>query len=192
LAYSSIAHAGYLLVGLTAVLASKNINEALFPSYAMMYYLLVYLFMTIGAFAIIVVMEREGRGGEELSDYAGLSTSRPFLAGAMAVFMFSLAGIPPLGGFFAKFYVFQSAIQHRLYHLTIIAVLNSVIAAFYYLRVVYVMYMQEERERVKEPGYEAGVLLTSVLILSLIMIFLTGLAPSRFLEIILLTFRRFV
>jgi len=126
--------------------------------------------MTIGAFAIIVVMEREGRGGEELNDYAGLSVSRPFLAGAMAVFMFSLAGIPPLG----------------------IAVLNSVIAAFYYLRVIYVMYMQEEKERVKEPGYEAGVLLNSVLIISLIMIFLTGLAPSRFLEIILLTFRRFV
>ncbi len=190
LAYSSIAHAGYLLVGFTALVASKNITEAFAPTYAIMYYLLVYLFMTIGAFAVVVFLGREGRGGEELDDYAGLAKTRPFLAGAMAVFMFSLAGVPPFGGFFAKFYIFQTAVVHRLYILTIIAVLNSVIAAFYYLRVIYVMYMQEAREKLVEPGYESGVLLTSVIIFSLFMVFITGLAPSRFWEIIELTFLR--
>jgi len=190
LAYSSIAHAGYLLVGLTTLVASKNPGEAYFPSYAMMYYLLVYLFMNIGAFAVVVFLGREKRGGEEIDDYAGLSKSRPFLALSMAVFMFSLAGVPPLGGFIGKFYIFQAAVQHGLYKLTVIAVLNSVIAAYYYLRVVYVMYMQKEGEPAGEQVVETGVLLNAVLILCLAMVIILGLGPSGFLDIISVTFRK--
>jgi len=190
LAYSSIAHAGYLLVGLAALLSSRTPVEAQLPSYAMMYYLAVYLFMTIGAFAVVVVLGAEKRGGEDIDDYAGLAKSRPFLAAVMAVFMFSMAGVPPLGGFLAKFYIFQAALYHHLYHLTVIAVVNSVIAAYYYLKVIYVMYMQKERERVYEPGVETGVLVNAVLILSMVMVIIMGLAPGRFLEVILLTFRK--
>ena len=192
LAYSSIAHAGYLLVGLTSLVASRNLDEAVFSSQALLYYLLIYLFMTIGAFSVVVVLGREKRGGESLEDYAGLGRSRPFLAGVMTVFMLSLAGIPPLGGFFGKFYIFQTAIQHRLYILTIIAVINSVIAVFYYFRVVYIMYMQEERERIEAPGIETGVLANAVLILSMLMVLILGLAPGVFLEVIQLTFSIFV
>jgi len=187
LAYSSIAHAGYLLVGLTSLLASGRLEEALGAGYTLIYYLAVYLFMTIGAFAVVVVLGAENRGGEEINDYAGLARSRPFLASAMAVFMFSLAGMPPLGGFAAKFFIFQSAVQHGLYYLTVIAVVNSVIAAYYYLKVIYVMYMQKERERVREPGLETGALANAVLILTMVMVIIMGLAPGRFLNVILLT-----
>ena len=190
LAYSSIAHAGYLLVGLTTLVASKGTDEAVFPSFAMMYYLAVYLFMTMGAFAVIVVLGAEKRGGEEIDDYAGLGRSRPFLAAAMAVFMFSLAGVPPLGGFIAKLYIFQAAMQHGLYKLSVIAVVNSVVAAYYYLRVIYVMYMRKERERVSEPGIETGVLVNAVLIFSMAMVIILGLAPSQFLDVLLLTFHK--
>lgn len=190
LAYSSIAHAGYLLVGMTTLVASNNQGEAGLAASAILYYLMVYLFMNMGAFSVVVVLGREKRGGEEIDDYAGLSRSRPFLAAVMAVFMFSLTGMPPLGGFIAKFYIFQAAIQHGLYYLTIIAVINSVVAAYYYLRVIYVMYMQKERERVVETGYEAGVLINTVLILNLIFVFLLGLVPGPFLDIILNALRK--
>ncbi len=192
LAYSSIAHAGYLLVGLTALVVSNPKSEAYGPSFAIMYYLLVYLFMNLGAFAVIVALGREKRGGEMIADYSDLARKRPFLAALMALFMLSLAGVPPLGGFFAKFYLFQNAVHNRLYWLVIIAVLNSVVAAYYYLRVVYVMYMQKEREEIFKPGIETGVLINTVLILCAVMVAMLGLAPSRFLDIIVLTFRAFL
>lgn len=194
LAYSSIAHAGYLLVGLSALVASlrKSQMEAFGPTYAIMYYLLVYLFMNLGAFAIIVILGREGRGGEMIDDYSDLARKRPFLAALMTVFMLSLAGVPPLGGFFAKFYIFQFAVHNQLISLTVIAVLNSVIAAYYYLRVVYVMYMQGAREEVETPTVEQGVLINAVLIFSAAMVIILGLAPGNFLDIIFMTFRKFV
>ena len=190
LAYSSIAHTGYLLVGIAAIVASFNSEQARPPAFAIMYYLAVYLFMTIGAFAVVVILGAERRGGEEIEDYSGLSRSRPFLAAAMAVFMFSLAGVPPLGGFIGKLYIFQAAIQQRLYHLVVIAVLNSVIAAYYYLKVIYVMYMQKERERVHEPGFETGVLVNAVLILSMVMVIIMGLMPGDYIQVIVLTLQR--
>ena len=190
LAYSSIAHAGYLLVGLTTLVASGTADEALSAAHAIGYYLLVYLFMNLGAFTVVVVLGTERRGGEEIQDYAGLSKTRPFLAAAMAVFMFSLAGVPPLGGFFAKFFIFLAAIQHGLYYLAIIAVINSVVAAYYYLRVIYVMYMQKERERVVEPGFESGVLVNTVLILNMVMVVILGLTPGPFMDLILNALRK--
>jgi NADH-quinone oxidoreductase subunit N len=138
LAYSSIAHAGYILVGVAAgdVL---GINAVLF-------YLLGYAFMNVGAFAVIIASGRfEGakEGGESLDDLAGLSARSPGLAAAMTLFMLSLAGIPPLVGFLGKLYVFTAAVQADLTWLAVIGVVNSVVSAYYYLRVVVSMYMRE-------------------------------------------------
>jgi NADH-quinone oxidoreductase subunit N len=131
LAYSSIAHAGYVLVGLAAG------NEAGIS--AVLFYLLVYAFMNVGAFAVIVAASRfadTAGGGETLEDFSGLAARKPWLAAAMALFMLSLAGVPPLAGFLGKLYVFGAAVQADLTWLVILGVVNSVISAYYYLRVV--------------------------------------------------------
>ena len=106
-------------------------------------YMAIYLFMNIGTFAVILCMTRDGRMVEEIDDLAGLSRTQPALALALAIFMFSMAGIPPLAGFFAKFYVFLAAIDAGLYGLAVIGVLASVVGAYYYLRIVKLMYFDE-------------------------------------------------
>ncbi|HID62216.1 MAG TPA: NADH-quinone oxidoreductase subunit N [Anaerolineae bacterium] len=135
LAYSSIAHAGYILIGIIAA------NEA--GMAGVLFYLLAYAFMNVGAFAVVIAVGREGEPNLELSDYAGLGARQPLLAAAMTVFMFSLAGVPPLAGFFGKFYIFSAAVQAGLVGLAVIGVLNSVVSAFFYLRVIVYMYMRE-------------------------------------------------
>ncbi|MGH7319630.1 MAG: NADH-quinone oxidoreductase subunit N [Candidatus Rokuibacteriota bacterium] len=153
LAYSSVAHVGYMLVGLTAGAGSGG------P--AVLYYLVVYSFATVGAFGVILLLEREGRegsGGSEAADrrrrdrmeeavdlpaYGGLAARHPILALALAVFMLSLIGMPPTAGFVGKFYLFSAAIGEQFYWLAVIAVLNSVVAAYYYLRLIVFMYMRE-------------------------------------------------
>jgi NADH-quinone oxidoreductase subunit N len=141
LAYSSIAHAGYILIGLIAG------GEAGIT--AVLYYLVIYMFMNLGAFAVVAAYG--GREDENLNikDYAGMGLSHPWLAFAMAVFLFSLAGIPPLAGFMGKFYIFSAAIKSGYVWLTIIAVINSVIAMYYYLRVIVVMYMKKPERAVQ-------------------------------------------
>ncbi len=134
LAYSSIAHAGYLLVGVAAA-DEMGISGILF-------YLVAYALMNLGAFAVVAVLEREGRG-TDLEDYAGLAVERPLLAAALGLFMFSLAGIPPTAGFMGKFYVFGAAIRAGMTGLAVIAVLNRVIGAAYYLRVVVALFLKE-------------------------------------------------
>jgi NADH-quinone oxidoreductase subunit N len=134
LAYSSIAHAGYLLVGLAAG-DEMGVSGILF-------YLVAYALMNLGAFAVVAVFEREGRG-TEIDDYAGLAVERPLLAAALGLFMFSLAGIPPTAGFMGKFYVFGAAIRADMTGLAVIALLNSVIGAAYYLRVVVALFLKE-------------------------------------------------
>jgi len=138
LAYSSIAHAGYILVGVVAA------NEA--GAAGVLFYLLAYALMNVGAFATAIVVGQRGEPGVEIADYAGLASRRPFLAAAMAIFMLSLAGVPPLAGFMGKFYLFSAAVQADLTWLAIIGVLNSVLSAFFYLRVIVVMYMKEAEE----------------------------------------------
>ena len=135
LAYSSIAHAGYILVGVVAA------NTA--GATGILFYLLAYALMNVGAFATAIVVGRRGEPGVEIADYAGLASRRPFLAAAMAIFMLSLAGVPPLAGFMGKFYLFSAAVQADLTWLAIIGVLNSVLSVFFYLRVIVVMYMAE-------------------------------------------------
>jgi NADH-quinone oxidoreductase subunit N len=135
MAYSSISHVGYALIGLAAGTAD-GIRGVLV-------YLAIYLVMTIGSWAVILCMCRRGRMLEGISDLGGLSQSQPGLALALAIFMFALSGIPPTAGFFAKFYVFLAAINAQLTGLAVIGVVTSVISAFYYLRVVKVMYFDE-------------------------------------------------
>jgi NADH-quinone oxidoreductase subunit N len=143
LAYSSIANAGYLLV---AVVAAGRTGEG--PA-IVIFYLAVYAFMTVGAFAVAALIGRseDGEQGSAITAYAGLARRRPALAAAMAIFMLSLTGIPPTGGFIGKFYIFKSAMNAEMYLLAVVGVLVSVIGAFYYLRVVVQMYL-------REPGAE--------------------------------------
>ena len=132
MAYSSIAHMGYALIGLAAG-TPEGIRGTLV-------YMVIYVFMTAGTFACIIAMRRNGRAVEQISDLSGLSTTDPTLALALAVFMFSLAGIPLMSGFFAKLYIFLSAVQVGLWTLAVIGVLTSVVGSFYYIRVIKVMY----------------------------------------------------
>jgi len=135
MAYSSIGHVGYALIGLAAGTANGIRG--------LLVYMTIYLFMTVGTWAVILCMRRDGRMLEGISDLAGLSRSQPGLALALAIFMFALSGIPPTAGFFAKLYVFLAAIDAKLTGLAVIGVVTSVVSAFYYLRVVRVMYFDE-------------------------------------------------
>lgn len=138
LAYSSIAHAGYLLMAFAA-LPQNGIPAAMF-------YTASYAAMNVGAFAVVSHLAGKGERYVALDDYAGLGRRSPILAATLTVFLLSLIGIPITGGFFAKFYVFSAALQANLVWLTIIGVLNSAIGAYYYLRIIVVMYMKEPRE----------------------------------------------
>jgi NADH-quinone oxidoreductase subunit N len=159
MAYSSIGNVGYALVGLAAGTAA-GINGLLL-------YMAIYVVMTIGAFAVIMAMRRQGEGVEEISDLAGLSLSQRGLAVALAIFMFSMAGIPPFAGFFGKFFVFKAAIDSGLYVLAVIGVLTSVISAFYYIRIVKVMFFDQATtpfDRV--PGTLRAVLIATVVVIT--------------------------
>lgn len=138
LAYSSIAHAGYVLVALVGG-GEQGVSSALF-------YLLVYVFMNIGAFTIVTTM---GEKNTKLDDYSGLVNRNPALSVVMAIFLLSLAGFPPLGGFLAKFYAFSAAVKSGYLGLALIAVLNSFVAVYYYLRVVVIMFMRRPPEEMK-------------------------------------------
>jgi NADH-quinone oxidoreductase subunit N len=135
LAYSSIAHAGYLLLGLLTATPESYA--------AVLFYLLVYAFMNLGAFGVVIALAQNGRDCDRIADYAGLARSRPGLAALMSLFMISLAGIPGTAGFIAKFMVFAAAVQQGFVGITIIAVLASVVSVYYYLRLPVVMYMHE-------------------------------------------------
>ncbi len=175
LAYSSIAHAGYILV---ALVAANTLGSG-----SVLFYLVAYTFMNLGAFAVVIALARQDGERVIIDEYAGLGLKYPFLGAAMALFMFSLAGIPPTGGFMGKFYIFSAAIQANHIGLAIIGVLNSVISVFYYLRITVVMYMsQGEAEAV--PGRLSPALGLAVLIAILGTLEL-GLFPSRFLEVAL-------
>ncbi|WP_420404902.1 NADH-quinone oxidoreductase subunit NuoN [Nisaea sp.] len=138
MAYSSIGHMGYALVGLAAA------NEA--GAAGILVYLAIYLFMNVGTFACILAMRRQGQAVEDINDLAGLSKTHPGMAAMILVFMFSMAGIPPLAGFFGKWFVFMAAVEAGLITLAVLGVLASVIGAFYYLRIVKIMYFDDAKE----------------------------------------------
>ncbi len=139
MAYSSIGHMGYALVGLAAGTAEGVAG--------VVFYLAIYLAMTLGTFACILAMRRDGRMVEDIDALSGLSRTNPSMAFLLAMLLFSLAGIPPLAGFFAKFYVFLAAIHAGLYALAVIGVLLSVVGAYYYLRIIKIMYFDAPAER---------------------------------------------
>jgi len=146
MAYSSIGHMGFALVGLAAGTEQG--------AQGVLIYIAIYVAMTLGTFAIILAMKRNGRAVETISDFAGLSRTNPMLAFFFAMFLFSLAGIPPLAGFFAKFYVFLAAIKAGLFTLAVIGVVTSVVGAFYYLTIVKVMYFDEPKEAMEPMRVE--------------------------------------
>ena len=171
LAYSSIAHAGYILIGMAA-LSIDNTRAAS----GVMFYLLVYALMTMGAFALVSAMENRGDSrGLELEDFAGLGLRRPLLGLTMALFMFAMAGIPPTAGFFGKYYVFNAAIERGLTWLAVVGVLNSALSLYYYLRVVVYMYFRTAKA--DTPVFDDWGVRTVLIVTALATIWL-GLGPS--------------
>ncbi len=172
LAYSSIAHAGYLLVAFAA-LQQLGISAAMF-------YAASYAAMNVGAFIVVSHFASAGERYVTLEDYAGLGRRCPALAAILTVFLLSLIGIPATGGFFAKFYVFSAALKSNLIALTIIGVINSAVAAYYYLRVIVVMYMREPKEAAAHA--RMPVTLTIALVVSLGFTIYLGVLPGRVLD----------
>jgi len=172
LAYSSIAHAGYLLMAFAA-LPNNGIP-------AVMFYTAAYAAMNVGAFAVVSHLAGAGERFVTLDDYAGLGRRSPLLAATLTIFLLSLIGIPTTGGFFAKFYVFSAALQANLVGLTIIGVLNSAVGAYYYLRIIVMMYMREAREEV--PATPVPPALGAALAISVAATLYLGLLPGKILE----------
>ena len=177
LAFSSIAHAGYLLI---AVVSKPEDGVG-----AILFYLTAYALMTVGVFAVLAAAGRgdtEHERGYQLSDWAGLGWRRPMLGLALSFFLFSLAGLPPTGGFLGKYVVFLSAIKAEHYGLAVVGMLNAAIAAYYYLRVVVTIYMSEpETDELPLPLTPAT---TIVLVLSMLGVLYLGLAPGRLLALV--------
>ena len=172
LAYSSIAHAGYVLV---AVAARSETGTA-----AAMFYLAAYALMNIGAFAVVTHLSGKGERFVGVDDFAGLAARQPFTAALLTVFLLSLIGVPLTGGFFGKFYIFKAALQSNLVWLTVLGLLNSAVAAYYYLRILVVMYMHEPSEAVSaaEP---LGAGMKAALVLPALGTFFLGIFPSAIL-----------
>lgn len=171
LAYSSIAHAGYLLI---AILAND--------SSSLVFYLTVYLFMNIGAFASLLALNRKGTEYLDLEDFAGIGYKFPWVGGIFSVFLISLAGFPPTGGFLAKFFVFVAAVRENMTSLVIIAVLASLISVFYYLRIIIYMYMREPSRTIEVELENPAVYL--VLFICLYAVLQLGIFPGNILFVI--------
>jgi NADH-quinone oxidoreductase subunit N len=175
LAYSSIAHAGYLLIGVVA--SGLGIASA---KPAVLFYLLTYTFTTLGAFAVVAWIGNRKDERLYIDDWAGLATSRPGVAFAMTIFLLSLGGVPPTGGFFGKFYLFKAAMESpQLYWLVIVGVLNSVVSIYYYLRIVVAMYFRDPM-RPLEPT--DGVSMRAGLLITAIAVVLLGIFPGTFVD----------
>jgi NADH-quinone oxidoreductase subunit N len=178
LAYSSIAHAGYLLVGVVATMRTEPQASA-----SVLFYLLTYTVSTAGAFGSLILCGRRGAEAVSYEDLAGIGRRHPAAALPFSLFLLSLAGIPPTAGFFGKYFVFRAAIDGGFYWLTVIAFLNSVVGAYYYLRVLVYMYMREPAAgapmaRPMKSGYVAAALLISAILVAVL-----GLMPSRSLDV---------
>jgi NADH-quinone oxidoreductase subunit N len=172
LAYSSIAHAGYLLV---ALLSANDVGKG-----AVLFYLLAYAVTNLGAFGVIAVLESADGANDQVRDYAGLGDAHPALAALMTLFLLSLGGFPPLAGFIAKWYVFSAAVKAGYTGLAIIGVLTSVVSVFFYLRIVVMMYMTpaDSPPRIPSVPRVAGL----ALVASAILVFYLGILPTRVLD----------
>ena len=173
LAYSSIAHAGYMIIGLAA-----GNYEGLA---GIIFYLAAYTFMNLGAFGIVALIEGKDEANLDINSYAGLGSRNPMLAAMLSIFMFSLAGIPPFAGFFGKYYVFISAIKAHLTWLAIVGVVSSVISVYFYLRIVVLMYFKEPESDFKIEFSNTGLL---AVVLSVLFVIMLGLAPGSLIDLI--------
>ncbi|MEK7374614.1 MAG: NADH-quinone oxidoreductase subunit N, partial [Thermodesulfobacteriota bacterium] len=173
LAYSSIAHAGYILIAF--VIGDQ------FSSSSILFYVLVYTFMNIGAFTVVILLGQKDRENTGIESYAGLAGRHPLIALSMAIFLLSLAGIPPLAGFMGKFYILSAAVKAKYYWMAVIGVLNSVVAVYYYLRVIMAMYFREPSGEQHRPDFSPAY--SIVIIISLWALFHMGLFPRDFLLI---------
>ena len=173
LAYSSIAHAGYILI---ALVASNEIGAS-----GLLFYLLAYTLMNIGAFAVVIFLSKKEDEAVNLSDYAGIGFKYPVLALCMTIFMVSLSGIPPTAGFIGKFYIFSAAVKANYIGLAVIGALNSAVSVFYYFRVIVMMYMKEPvKERTElmiSPSLAAAILCCALGVM------LLGIFPSAALHL---------
>jgi NADH-quinone oxidoreductase subunit N len=173
LAYSSIAHGGYLLV---ALVSANDVAKG-----AVLFYLLTYAVTNLGAFGVIALLDDVDRPNDRVSDYAGLWNDHPTLAALMTIFLLSLGGFPPTAGFIAKWYVFSAAVKADDYWLAIIGVLTSVVSVFFYLRIVVMMYMTAPGETTAQfPAVPkiAG----AALVVSAVLVFYLGILPTRVLD----------
>ena len=172
LAYSSIAHGGYLLV---ALVSANDVGKG-----AVLFYLLAYAVTNLGAFGVIALLDTAERPNDRMRDYAGLWNEHPVLAALMTIFLLSLGGFPPLAGFIAKWYVFSAAIKAGYYWLAIIGVLTSVVSVFFYLRIVVMMYMTPTESPARFPAVPR--LAGAALVVSAILVFYLGILPTRVLD----------
>lgn len=173
LAYSSISHAGYILIGLAAGTTTGVAG--------VVFYLAVYTFMNLAAFGIIALVEGEHDTNLDINSYAGLGTNSPVLAALLAIIMFSLAGLPPLAGFFAKYYVFIAAIKSGLTWLAILGIISSVISVYFYLRIVVLMYFKEAEGEVIHSKSFSGFFGVAI---SVLLVILLGIIPGSLLDLI--------
>jgi len=167
MAYSSIGNVGYVLLGVAAG-SEKGVQSVVF-------YLAIYMVMTLGVFAVILAMRRRGVMVEGVSDLAGLGKDHPMLALAMLIFMFSMAGIPPLAGFWGKLYIFMAAIEAKLFWPAVLGVLASVVASYYYLRIVKVMYFDESTETLDSSSFSVN---RAVALVAAVLLAVFSLAPQ--------------
>ena len=173
MAYSSIGHMGYALAGLSAG-TNAGIQSSII-------YLVIYIFMNLAAFGCILMMKRENNFLENINDLSGLSKNHPLLALSFLITLFSLAGIPPLAGFFAKFYIFMAVIESKMYVLAIIGLLTTVVSAFYYLRIVKIIYFDKPKKSF-ENSYDLGLKIS--LMISTIAILIYFIYPSVLINIV--------
>lgn len=173
LAYSSVAHAGYMLVGVVA-----SVNPSSQATASVLFYLLTYTVSTVGAFGALILCGRKGAEAVSYEDLAGIGRRHPAAALAFSLFLVSLAGIPPTAGFFGKWYVFRAAIDSGLYTLTVLAFANSVIAAYYYLRVLVFMYMREPAAGAPIATPMRSGYVAAALVVSAILVIVLGVAPG--------------
>jgi NADH-quinone oxidoreductase subunit N len=173
LAYSSIAHAGYLLIGLVAA------NEA--GKAAILFYLAAYAATNLGAFGVLAALSSPDRPHDDIRDFAGLARHRPGLSALLTVFLLSLGGFPPTVGFVAKWYIFNAALQRGLVALAVLGVLTSVVSVFFYLRVVVMMYMTEEKSHGDRPAVPVWAM--AGLLIALGVVFYLGVLPGRLISI---------
>ncbi len=173
IAYSSIGHVGYTLAGL-ATGSNDGIQSSII-------YITIYVLMNLGLFSCLLMMKRNNKYFEDIQDLSGLSKNHPLLSLSLLIILFSLAGIPPLAGFFAKFYIFKSVLEQSMYFLAIVGLLSTVVAAFYYLRIIKIMYFDKEREKYDT---DHSVWLKFSLIASTIFILLYFVFPSQLIQVV--------